>query len=147
MIHLLNRIAPGIKQLFLIDGLGALLSAFFLGVVLVRYHAYFGMPVPVLQVLAGIALVFALYSLSCHVLLKADGRPFLRAIALANLLYCALTAVLLVYHAGQLTPLGWTYFILELLIVCSLVRVELHVASRKGEVKPSTQGSRQSKTN
>jgi len=136
MNAILHRINPGIRRLFLIDGLGALLSAFFLGVVLVRYQVYFGMPVPVLRVLAGIALGFAVYSLSSHILLKSGGRPFLRLIAMANGLYCALTAGLLVHYAGQLTPPGWIYFVLELVVVLSLVRVELHASSRLKDKGP-----------
>ncbi|MCO6480779.1 MAG: hypothetical protein J5I94_29325 [Phaeodactylibacter sp.] len=113
------------RKLFLIDGLGALLSAFLLGVVLVRWEPVFGMPSKVLYPLAAIACVFAVYSLSCYFFLSRNRRPFLRAIAVANLLYCGLTLGLVVYCYPQLTVLGVAYFLVEIGVVLILVVTEL----------------------
>lgn len=113
------------RKLLLIDGLGALLSAFLLGVVLVRWEHIFGMPSKVLYPLAAIAGVFAVYSLSCHWFLTQNHRPFLKGIAIANLLYCCLTLGLVVYCYPQLMALGVAYFLVEIMIVCSLAIVEL----------------------
>ena len=118
------------KTLFLIDGLGALLSAFFLGVVLVRFEEWFGMPAKVLYVLAGLALVYAAYSLACHFLLSAGWSPYLKIIAAANVFHCVLTGGLLIVHRAGLTGLDWAYFGLEMVIVLGLAGVEWRVANR-----------------
>ncbi|MEM7297675.1 MAG: hypothetical protein AAF391_05350, partial [Bacteroidota bacterium] len=54
------------KTIFLIDGVGACVSSFFLGYILVAFQSFIGMPVNVLYLLAGLALLFALYSLTKH---------------------------------------------------------------------------------
>ena len=118
-----------LKSLFLIDGLGALVSAISLGVVLVQLESWVGMPPPVLYPLAGIAGLFALYSLSCFFFLKGNRSPFLKGIAIANLLYCGLTLGAMIFHAEHLRPLGWTYFAGELVIVVGLAVLELKMAS------------------
>jgi hypothetical protein len=118
------------KYLFLVDSLGALLSAFLLGIVLVEFEPVFGLPARVLHILALIACCFAVYSFFCFVRLKEKWRPFMRIIAIANLLYCALTFIwVLVLHDG-LTALGITYFVLEIIIVVTLAIIELRVAAQ-----------------
>lgn len=127
------------RQLFRLDALGALLTALLLGVVLPAFQPLFGMPVNVLHVLAGIAVVFFLYSLSCHFRAGEKWRPLLRAIALANLAYCFLTMGLVVYWWEQLTVLGVLYFVGEAGIVLGLAGVELKMVARpagEGEGAP-----------
>ena len=118
------------RQLFLIDGLGALLSAFMLGIVLVQLESYFGMPRPLLYRFAGIALVFSSYSLICYWRLKQRWNVYLFLIAFANLSYCCLTGVYLLLLWDQLTILGLFYFIIEILIVVLLAGIEISVAAR-----------------
>ncbi len=122
-----NRINP--KTLFLIDSLGALLSAFLLGVVLVRFESVFGMPRKALYFLSSIACVFAVYSFSCFLRLSENWRPYLKIIAVANLLYCGLTLVLVVYLYQRLAILGLLYFIVELIIVSILAIFEWRTAA------------------
>ncbi|MEL7120827.1 MAG: hypothetical protein AAFO07_15350 [Bacteroidota bacterium] len=122
--HILT-ISP--KRIFLVDGLGALLSAAYLGILMVVLNEYFGMPVSVLYVLAGIACFFAVYSLSCHFFLKKNWKPFLGFIMTANLLYCVLTLVLVIYHFNGLTTLGVVYFILEMFVIIWIVSLERKV--------------------
>lgn len=94
------------KTLFLPDGLGALLSALCLGVVLVRFEAFFGMPRAVLYPLAGVAGLFAVYSLCCYVFVIQNRSVFLRVIATANLIYGCVTVGLLVLYRQELTLWG-----------------------------------------
>ena len=75
------------KILFLIDGLGALLTAFFLFVILRTFNEYFGMLQTTLTYLSLIAVIFCLYSITCFFLLSDNWKPFLRVISIANLLY------------------------------------------------------------
>jgi hypothetical protein len=116
------------KKLFLSDGLGALLSAFLLGVVLVRFESTFGMPRNVLFFLSITACIFAGYSLINYLLIKGAGKPYLKIIAFANLAYCLLTIGFSIYFSKELTYLGWVYFITEVLVIMALAGMELKVA-------------------
>lgn len=120
-----TRIAKQASVLFLIDGVGALVSAFFLGVVLVHYQSIIGMPSNVLLLLATIAVFFALYSLSCYYFSPINWRRFMRGIAIANLIYCCLTGCMVLLFADMLTHLGIAYFFIEILIIIALARYEL----------------------
>jgi hypothetical protein len=119
-------------KLFLIDAVGALLTAFLLGVVLSNFQYYFGMPKEILKPLAITAFIFCIYSFSCYFLLKRNWRSFLKAIALANLLYCLCTSILIVLFFEDLTILGLVYFIGEIAVVGILVFVELSVVKKNG---------------
>jgi hypothetical protein len=119
------------KKLFLLDGLGACLTAFLLGIVLTAFNEYFGMPQKTLNVLALIALGFAFYSFFCFFFIGSTWRFFLKIIAAANLLYCCLTTVLVIYFYPQLTVFGVIYFLLEIVVVCGLVFVELRWANKR----------------
>ena len=112
----MNNITSNPKHLFLLDCLGALLSAFLLGVVLPSFEPIFGMPNKILYGLAALAGLFAIYSFWNHVRFKENWRPYLQGIAVVNLLYCGLTAALVVYFRQELTKWGLLYFLLEMLV-------------------------------
>ncbi len=109
------------QTLFLLDGIGGLISAFFLGIVLVHWEAIFGMPQGVLYGLAGLAVLFAGYSLRCYFLSPKPIHLYLKGIALINFLYCLLSLSLVFYHAASLSIWGKLYFFLEILIILILV--------------------------
>lgn len=117
------------RRLFAVDAAGALLSAFLLGVVLVRFEEYFGIPVPVLYLLASIPVVFALYDLLCYLGARKSPGPFLIAIGIMNLLYCVLSIGLAAYHSDSITILGWSYVVVEVVIVALLGVVEVMVGN------------------
>ena len=121
-----NKINP--HKLFLIDSLGGLLSAFMLGFVLIKFESSVGMSRSILYFLSGIALVFSVYSFVCFLLKIKKWQIFLKIIAIANLLYCCLTLVLLVYLYEKLTILGLIYFVVEIIIVSGLAVIELKKA-------------------
>ena len=112
------------KQLFLVDGLGGVVSAFFLGIVLVIFKDYIGMPTNILIILALIACLFAVYSLSCFFSFPKNWKSFMRLIAIANSIYCLLTFVLLIFYNNEISVLGHSYFIIEILIILSIVAIE-----------------------
>jgi hypothetical protein len=125
-MQLLPKLQP--KTIFLIDGMGALVSAVLLGLVLTRLETFFGLPKNVLYVLAGIALLLAVYSLSNAFMQQINPSRRLKLIAVANLLYCLLTVVLLFIFYPQLTIFDVYYFMGELLIILSLASLELKAA-------------------
>jgi len=127
---LINWFSTTLKQLFLIDAIGAAVTAYFIGIVLVKFDAYFGMPRQVLYVLATIALIFWVYSTCCYLFIKRNFKPFLKLIIFANLLYCCLTIALLFFYFKQLTILGFVYFIGEILVIVGLVLIEKRVCER-----------------
>lgn len=120
------------RSLFLIDGAGALFSAFMLGVVLVQLDPLFGMPVEALYILAAFPVGFALYDAICYWGIKGNPSFFLKGIALINIGYCGLSVAFLSQHYERLTTLGWLYFMGELLIVLFLSGVEWTVAKKAG---------------
>lgn len=129
MNEIIRQLTLKPKTLFLVDSLGALLTAFLLFAVLRTFDEYFGMPQATLTYLSIIAALFCLYSISCFFLLTDNWRPFLKTISIANLIYCCLTMGLVIYYYRSLTILGVTYFVVEVAIICVLVFVELKTAN------------------
>jgi len=131
----IEKKAPRPHSLFMIDGLGALLSAMMLGVVLIQFQPYFGIPVATLYLLAAIPCVFVLYDAFCYFTKPQPSSRYLRIIAIANLLYCAFSLAVAFFHFEKLTLLGWLYIIGEVLIVVGLAGFELQVAGRLDKSK------------
>jgi hypothetical protein len=123
----LKPIHPG--NLFLIDSLGALLSAGMLGLVLPRFEPAFGMPAPVLYFLASLAGVFCIYSGLCYLGRMENWRFYMKIIAITNLLYCGLTLGLVIGLYQKLTALGILYFVLESIVITVLAVFELKTAA------------------
>jgi len=117
------------KQLLLIDGIGALVSALFLGVILVQFQSLIGLPKAILYGLALAPCFFMIYDFVCYFFLKSNWKPYLKFIAICNMVYCCITAYLLYSDYEVLSSLGILYFVLELLILIVLVRVEWRSAA------------------
>lgn len=117
------------KNIFLVDAVGALITALLLSQVLLRFESFFGMPGTTLWVLAALAFAFSLYSFACHLWAKAYFPVLLRIIMTANVLYCVLTSAFLFIYFQRLTGFGFAYFIGEIGIVLSLVYQENRVLS------------------
>ncbi len=129
----IERFSAAPRALFLLDGLGALLSAALLGLLLPRLGNLIGMPSSVLYPLAGAACLLSFTSLSCALVSPTRWRSFLFAIAGANLTYCALTLALLFRHRDSLHALDWIYFLGEMAIIVALASLEIAVARRPSE--------------
>jgi hypothetical protein len=114
-----------------VDGLGAALTAFMLGGILPIFIEYIGMPEYVLFSLSSIALTFAVYSLSCFFLNVENLRLFLAIIIFCNIMYCLLTAALMVLLRESLTVFGLIYFIGEQFVVMTLIVVEFLVFANR----------------
>lgn len=125
MRELIRKLAQKPKTIFLIDSLGALATALILFTVLRTFSDYFGMPPTTLLYLSIIAMIFSLYSITCYSFVKKDWQPYLKAIMIANCLYCCLTIGLMVYHYQSITLLGIAYFVSEITIIGLLVFIEL----------------------
>ncbi len=117
------------KNLFLIDGIGATISAIFLGVVMVQLDYVFGMPRNVLMVLAGVAILMALNSFFSYYRVTENQKLVLKRIAIANGLYCIVTLILVMIYFEKLTSLGVGYFIIEIIIIMGLMIWELKITN------------------
>ncbi len=118
------------KTLFLLDGIGALLSATILGGIFPKFEHSIGMPVNTLYFLAFFPVVFLIYDMYCYLVLKKNFGKWLTGIAVANLVYCGISVLSIYYHYENLTHWGFAYFLLEIAIIIILARIELKVASR-----------------
>lgn len=118
------------ERIFLVDGLGAALTATMLGVVLPAFVGFFGMPTTVLYPLTGVAACYAIYSFSCHFLKPQRWQLFLRGIASLNLIYCCVSLALMVIFWDSLSVWGVAYFASEKLIILQLVFQEFSLARK-----------------
>lgn len=116
------------KRLFLADAMGALLTAFLNFVVIAKLESTFGMPKNMLYYLGAAALLFAVYSLSCHFFTPSNPGRFIFVIATANILYCILTALLLFNFHASITIVGWLYFIGEIFLISGIAGIEFKAA-------------------
>lgn len=122
---------PLSRKLFLIDAIGAVVSSVFLGLVLPAIQEYIGLSVDILYKLTVPAVLFALYSLSCFLINWKNPAPWLVGIGLLNLGYVVYTAFFLLQNHSRVQPLGWAYFIGEIIIVVALALVELRQGLKK----------------
>jgi hypothetical protein len=108
--------------LFLIDGIGALISILLLGFILPLWSNFLGVSPIDLSVLASIACVLALYSCACFVG-KVQNKAFLKIVAIANISYCLLTFIWL-WYMPQITLWGILYFVGEIVVIMTLATIE-----------------------
>ncbi len=127
---IINYFVKKPNALFLVDSIGAFLSAFCLLIISRFYSNYFGIKPSTLQLLTILPIVFCIYSVCCYLLVKRSYKPFILIIAIANFLYCLITMVLIFTHYSELTILGLSYFILELMIIGIIVFSEFDISSK-----------------
>ncbi|MHA7128479.1 hypothetical protein [Algoriphagus namhaensis] len=120
----LASISP--EKWFLLDGLGAMLTALITGFVLIPWQSYIGMPEPVLKFLAVTASVYMSFSLSCFFIRPQSWWIYLKGIAGANVTYGLLLVGLLIYYFDFIQAFGWIYFMGEILLLWVLAHFELN---------------------
>ena len=126
----IEKLVVNPKKLFVIDGVGALLSAFLLGVVLVWLEKYIGIPSSTLFFLACLPVFFAVYDYYCYKKEREKLGRLLQLIGILNVLYCFLSMGFAVYHYQTITNLGWIYISIEILIILALAVLEFKVAKK-----------------
>lgn len=126
---IISGLANEPHRLFLIDSVGALLSSFFLFVVMRSFIDLVGVPDNIIIYFSAMAACLWLYSTLCYYLVKKNHAWFIMIMSVANLLYCMVTLVILILCCPQVTTIGKVYFTLEIIIVCTLSLVEVSVAA------------------
>ena len=116
------------NKMFRFDGLGAVISTVSL-LVLSVFHEWIGLPQSVFYLLASIALLLSIYSLTCSFVLKGRWRLFLGVLVGGNLFYCLTSIGVMISYREELTTIGLLYFIGEKLIIFGLAGFEWKVQS------------------
>lgn len=126
----MEQLSKQYKKLFILDGIGALISAFFLGIVLVIFQEHVGIPANSLYILALFPIFFFIYDSCCYlkVTTPSSAAFHLRIVAILNLLYILLSIGFTVYHFSLIKQLGFIYIVCEILIISCIAFIELKVA-------------------
>jgi hypothetical protein len=95
---IIDKLASDTKRVFLIDGLGAFFTAFFLIVMLTGFENDFGMPRVMLGYLSLVACMYTAYSFCCYFFVRINWRPYLKVIVIANMMYCCLTIAFVIFY-------------------------------------------------
>lgn len=114
------------KNIFLLDGIGAVSSAVFTGMLLPEVTEMLGLPVTLLRGLAVVPVTFCVYSFCIYWLVPKTKPWMLMAIILANLFYCVVSGVL-VFAVDTITLVGRLLLALEISVVLAVVWVEYSV--------------------
>lgn len=117
------------KTVFLFDGIGAILSLLFTGLLLPVFSEQLGLPRNVLYSLACFPFIYAIFSLSCYYLIKAPTQWMLKTIIAANSAYCLLSAGL-IFMYPTITAWGRMVLAAEIVVVLAVVAIELNVLYR-----------------
>lgn len=132
--RIINSFRSNPYQLFLLDGIGALISASLLLAILYLLPNFFSFSDSTILILSVVAYFFSIYSLVCSQTKPKKWSPFLVFIAISNLIYCAVTGLLVFTAWTQLAILEIIYFLIEIVIVSILVFLEIKVALAKGSI-------------
>ena len=103
--------------------------SFFLGFVLVKLEGLFGIPSSVLYFLASIPIFFVIYDFYCYWKHLKIGL-LLKGIAVLNLVYCCISIGLISYYFNTIKILGWTYIIVEIILIIFLAMIEFRVGEK-----------------
>ncbi len=118
------------RQVFLVDGLGGVLTATLLGLVLPMFHEHIGLGPWTLRWLGFAGALYAVFSLSTYLRSPPRIAPYLRFIVLANLAYCLTIAFVLTANRAEVTVLGFVYFAVEVGVILTLVGLETRILRR-----------------
>ena len=120
-----KRLKENPRLIFLIDLAGALITMMILLFVVGNRPHWFGIPISAIRIMLFMALCISIYDLRCYTSQYTHFKHHVAFLALLNIVYIILTAILLLVHAGSLTGLGVTYIIGEMIVIAVLVRYEL----------------------
>ena len=113
------------KNIFLLDGFGALVTAALLFLVLRTFNHYFGLSKTIFEYLSLLALLFSIYSIACFFLIINIWKPYLKIICVANIVYCILTFGMMLYYYKSISVLCVVYFLGEIIIITGIIVLEI----------------------
>lgn len=127
------------RNIFLLDGVGALISTLFLGIILPYNYELIGLPKSTLYFLSIFPLLFCFYSFGCFTKIKTLKPYHYFVIAFLNLSYCTITVFTVARFLGGFTDLGYIYFLIELIIILILAAYEMKVGILLYKMKKITE--------
>lgn len=114
------------RNIFLLDGIGACVSAIFTGITLPFISDWIGLSPSVLFALAAFPTIYAIYSLNCYKIAKTVKPWMLKTIIFGNTLYCFVsTAVMLSFPS--LTNWGRLLLIGEIIVLILVIGFEIKI--------------------
>lgn len=114
------------RNIFLLDGVGALASTLFTGLILPFLFQWTGLSPSFLYYLAVIPFLYSLYSFACYKLVKVIRPHMLKAIMIANLVY-SLISIMTILNFPTITLWGRLLLSLETVIIWGVVVLEVKV--------------------
>lgn len=121
----LQKILLKPNNIFLLDSFGALLTTLLLYFILRNFNEFFGLSKDVFEYLSIIAFTFFIYSISCYFFVKRNWKSFLKVICTANILYCVLTLLIMIYYYESISVFAIIYFLTEIIVITALVLLEI----------------------
>jgi hypothetical protein len=114
------------RTIFLLDGIGALLSLTFTGLILPHFSEIVGISKNLIYILAIFPAIYTIYSLTSYFFIKPTKPWMLLTIICGNLIYCLVSCTLILFHE-TLTFIGKSLFFGEILIVLAVIALELKI--------------------
>jgi len=112
------------RYIFLIDALGALMTASILGLVLPLVNDLFLLDIQIFYLLAAYVVLLFFYSFSVYLIKPSNWVPLLRLIAIANAAYCFFTFAIIFIVSPTISTLGMIYFIGEAGLILGIAYTE-----------------------
>ncbi len=126
-IKLIRSLQNNPTTIFIVDGIGALLTAFSLGFILVRFEEVFGIPSQALYKLAVIPIIYLGFDIFSYQQGQKHVGRNLTILAVLNLIYCCISLGIGIYHFQVLKIWGWLYIFNEIIIIVILSMFEIRV--------------------
>lgn len=125
-----GRLNIHLKQWFIIDGVGASISALLFLTVLWNYQEFFGISKEVLILLVVPPVLFSIYDALCWFGRGQFAPRALRIIAMANLAYIGFSLSLMLLHLEEITTWGVRYLVGEMIVVFILYLFEWNASAK-----------------
>lgn len=116
-------------NIFLIDGLGAMLSTIGLIVILGNQTA-FGISINTLYPFLCLGIMYSCNSMRCYFFKPLKLQMNLQIVAILNLVYLGAVIILIFKKLSTLTKYGIAYFIIEAIIILSISAYEFKIIKR-----------------
>ena len=114
------------RNIFLLDGIGAGISSLLTAFVFPIFSQQLGLTNQFLYNLAFIPFFYMIYSLYCYFILLNIKIKTLNTIIVANLIYCCITATIILFH-NNISFYGQCIFAIEILVILLLVKLEIKI--------------------
>lgn len=114
------------RNIFLLDGIGALNSALLTGIVLPLFSDPLGLPPQLLRGLAAFPVAYLTYSFTCYFFAPVIRKWMLAGIIFGNSLYCLVSLSLLLWLQG-IKPWGIGLLITEISVILVVIAIEVRI--------------------